>query len=316
MKLFLAEGTTLHEAASKASEVLFSCGVEDARTDAWYLLESVTGLSRAEYLAEPKKLMSKEQRDAYTAAVNLRGSHIPLQHIIGEQEFMGLTFTVNDKVLIPRQDTETLVETALAQLSKEQMPAESQTVQILEIGTGSGCIAVSMEELWEKKRNYAGAEPLPVLEITASDLSEEALDVAKENAYRILDPLLRNRVHFIKSDLFDQIPRPSTGFAMILSNPPYIRTKDIAALDEEVRTHEPLMALDGGADGLTFYQRIVRKSPDFLMPGGQLLFEIGFDQGAAVKKMMKENEFFDVKIQKDLSGNNRVVFGCWEAEHV
>ncbi len=306
--------SSLRQSAADAAGYLADCGVADARTDAWYLLEFVTGLTRAEYLAEPARLMRKEQRDVYTALVNQRGRRIPLQYLIGEQEFMGIPFLVSDRVLIPRQDTETLAEAALERLSREKAGESRDAFRVLEIGTGSGCIAISLEILWEEKR-LGAKTALPPLLITASDLSEEALLVAKENADRLLKGPLRERVRFVQSDLYEAIPPPSRedpaseGFAMILSNPPYIRTEVLGTLAEEVRLHEPLMALDGGADGLTFYRGILGGSSTYLRPGGSVLVEIGYDQGPAVEKMFRAHGFLDVNLQKDLSGNDRVVSG-------
>ncbi|MCD8398767.1 MAG: peptide chain release factor N(5)-glutamine methyltransferase [Lachnospiraceae bacterium] len=352
-------------ACTMAEHYLASCQIEDAAVDAWYLLEYVTGVSRAMYLAERDKKLSEEQRDAYAALVNKRGAHIPLQHLTGEQEFMGLPFLVSEAVLIPRQDTETLVELALdkikAALCSGVLPrgihverdsgargektgtrrgsdtprGEKDRYRVLDLCTGSGCIAVSIaklcEQMWGKKSGNLGKsgkdqEPCESwLEVCASDLSEDALEIARENARR-----LGADVRFFQSDLFAQIPMPvdcenrsvstdsrigenasGVEFDLIVSNPPYIRTQVIEKLSEEVRLHEPRLALDGGNDGLEFYRRIVCESRAYLRSGGWLLLEIGYDQGEDVAKLLRQSGFSQVRISKDLAGNDRVVEGVY-----
>lgn len=281
------ECPTLREAVAGATAYLASGNVADAAVDAWYLMEHVTGINRAGYLAEPRRKMSAEQRDAYEELVNRRGRRIPLQHLTGQQEFMGLNFLVNEAVLIPRQDTETLVETALA-----QMPADTggDPYRVLDLCTGSGCIAVSLAKL-------AGCP----ISVQAADISEAALAVAQQNAKR-----LDASVRFWHSDLFAQV---EGVFDMIVSNPPYIQTAVIDALEEEVRQHEPHIALDGGDDGLYFYRRIARESHVCLAEGGRLLLEIGYDQGAAVTGLLRDEGFSEVRLLQDLAGNDRVVSG-------
>ncbi|MCD7766638.1 MAG: peptide chain release factor N(5)-glutamine methyltransferase [Lachnospiraceae bacterium] len=346
-------------ACKKAEAFLTSCGIEDAAVDAWLLLEYVTGISRAAYLADRDNCMSEEQRDAYAALVDRRGAHIPLQHLTGEQEFMGMPFLVNEHVLIPRQDTETLVELALAKLEqlaaagmesgqilqesvqnapadgsiRESMQKALTEIQVLDLCTGSGCIAVSLTKLWERhygKTSWQPRQESPTdrnscrprqeyqfgqtaagsLRIIASDISEKALIVARENARR-----LQADVQFVRSDLFSAFctrklnKRDFSTFHMIVSNPPYIRSSVIEELSEEVRAHEPRMALDGGEDGLEFYRRIIRESREYLLPGGWLLLEIGFDQGEAVSELMRQNGFLAVQVAKDLPGHDRVVSG-------
>ncbi|MCD8015705.1 MAG: peptide chain release factor N(5)-glutamine methyltransferase [Lachnospiraceae bacterium] len=297
-------------AQEEAKRYFLSCGIEDAAVDAWYLMEFVTGVTRAGYLADRERRLSEELRERFVSLVNQRGAHIPLQHLTGEQEFMGLPFLVNEHVLIPRQDTETLVELALSILERE-IPGcglgagrvcpdsgNQRPYRALDLCTGSGCIAISLEKQWEAR--VGGS-----LELYASDLSAEALATARENTRR-----LGAAVHFIQSDLFAQFSTSDCErFDMIVSNPPYICTPVIEELSEEVRLHEPRMALDGGADGLDFYRRIICESRDYLQPGGWLLMEIGYDQGEAVSDLMRENEFAEVRIAKDLPGNDRVVSG-------
>ncbi len=327
------EDGNLHRAAAGAAQYLAQCGIADAAVDAWILLEFVTGITRADYLADYKKNMTQEQGDVYALLVNQRGSHIPLQYLTGEQAFMGLSFRVSEDVLIPRQDTETLSEAALEKLFSQirnqagtarfalcggEHPAGAGRYRVLDLCTGSGCIAVSMLSLWDEwQKKEKQGDAVPTVEIVAADLSEEALAVARENADHLLQQPLRERVQFLQSDLFENIRRPAgadsaeNAFDLIVSNPPYICTEVIRELPEEVRLHEPELALNGGADGLDFYRRIIPESRLYLRSGGWLFLEIGFDQGEAVSGMLKRNGFSEVKIKKDLSGNDRVASGQW-----
>ncbi len=292
---------SLYRAVKLSEDYLAAQGVEDAPVDALLLLEYVTGMTRAEYLAHREQNMTSRQRDAYVGLIRQRGSHIPLQYLTGEQDFMGLKFQVNEQVLIPRQDTETLAETALEQITSSAGARE--TYRILDLGTGSGCLAVCIAKL-------AGTK----VEILASDLSEKALALARENADRLLRGEFRSRIQFVKSDLFDQVGQKK--FDMIVSNPPYIRTEDLAGLEKEVREHEPVMALDGGADGLMFYRRIIPEGMAHLSPGGWLLLEIGCDQGEAVGDLMRRNGYTGTEVRKDLSGRDRVAIGRREVRDV
>lgn len=274
------------EALKSGAEYLRSREIADAEYDAWYLMEFAGHISRAEYLLRRMEKMPKEVYIRYEELLRERGKRIPLQHLTGEQEFMGLSFAVNERVLIPRQDTELLVEEALKRLRPG--------ARVLDLCTGSGCIAISLKKI------------RPDLDVTASDLSGQALEIARENAKR-----LRADVDFVQSDLLEEL---SGAFDMILSNPPYIPTKTIDTLMEEVRFHDPKMALDGGADGLFFYRRIIAESKSHLTRGGWLIFEIGHDQGETVSHMMMEGSYTGVRVIKDLSGLDRVVVGTWHEE--
>ena len=274
------------EALKSGAEYLRSREIADAEYDAWYLMEFAGHISRAEYLLRRMEKMPKEVYIRYEELLRERGKRIPLQHLTGEQEFMGLSFAVNERVLIPRQDTELLVEEALKRLRPG--------ARVLDLCTGSGCIAISLKKIRAD------------LDVTASDLSGQALEIARENAKR-----LRADVDFVQSDLLEEL---SGAFDMILSNPPYIPTKTIDTLMEEVRFHDPKMALDGGADGLFFYRRIIAESKSHLTRGGWLIFEIGHDQGETVSHMMMEGSYTGVRVIKDLSGLDRVVVGTWHEE--
>lgn len=272
---------TLREAWNLGKKRLTAAEVPDADLDAWYLLEWCTGVSRSHYLAYPDEIISHDQEEQYRASLVKREWRIPLQQITGEQEFMGLSFYVNEHVLIPRQDTEILVEET-AKFLRDGM-------QFLDLCTGSGCILLSLLHL------------KPGVEGTGVDLSPEALKVAEKNRER-----LGAKAALIQSDLFDKI---ESAFDVIVSNPPYIKRAEIETLMDEVRLHEPYMALDGHEDGLYFYRKIAEEAPKYLRAGGGLFLEIGCDQGACVAELLRQQGFADVKVVKDLAGLDRVVEG-------
>ena len=274
---------TLREAYEFGQEQLKKAGIDDAILDAWYLLEFATGVSRAVYFLDNNKQLGKEQEKKYCDYVTRRAAHIPLQHITGTQEFMGFKFCVNEHVLVPRQDTEALVESVLENLKPG--------MDILDMCTGSGCILISLMRLQD---GLCG---------TGVDVSQEALEVACENAKKH-----NVDIQWVHSDLFEKV---DGKYDVIVSNPPYIRTAVIEELKEEVKFHDPFLALDGKADGLYFYRRIIGESPKFLKRDGRLCFEIGHDQGDAVSKLMQEAGFRDVIVKKDLAGLDRVVFGVY-----
>ena len=264
-------------------------GIEEFSLDAWYLLEYVTGVSKAMYFAEPERAVSEENADRYIDCIRQRAAHIPLQHITGEQEFMGYPFYVNEHVLIPRQDTETLVEEAI-QVMRPKM-------KILDMCTGSGCIVLSILKMCREKYYMTD------LQGNGADVSEEALKVARENGRRLGVP-----VTWIQSDLFAKIPEEEK-YDVIVSNPPYIETAVIDTLQEEVRLHDPYIALDGKEDGLYFYRRIISEAGKYLKPQGKLMFEIGCDQAEAVEELMKNAGYEQITVKKDLAGLDRVVYG-------
>lgn len=348
-------------------KILKNAGIVEADLDAWYLFEQSFGISRAQYFLcareniagstaqkmaaqeqtgnslESKnaldcvELWLKEKLSAYENALKKRAARIPLQQIIGQQEFMGLTFFVNEHVLIPRQDTETLVELVL----QEQ---KDKDISILDMCTGSGCIAVSLKKLG----GYAHVE--------GADISEEALKVAKRNSEEILENndvnsdavnsrteqiqncmnLTNNQnkqdnseermvsevrrvsqtgVTFRHSDMFSAFPE-TEPFDVIVSNPPYIPSAVIEELEPEVRDHEPRRALDGTADGLYFYRILAEECAKHLTPGGHVYFEIGYDQGMAVKELLDNHGFKDTRVIQDLAGKDRVVCGAWQTAGV
>lgn len=264
-------------------------GIEEFSLDAWYLLEYVTGVSKAMYFAEPERAVSEENADRYIDCIRQRAAHIPLQHITGEQEFMGYPFYVNEHVLIPRQDTEILVEEAIRVMRPK--------MKILDMCTGSGCVVLSILKMCREK--YYMTE----LQGIGADVSEEALKVARENGRRLGVP-----VTWIQSDLFAKIPEEEK-YDVIVSNPPYIETAVIDTLQEEVRLHDPYIALDGKEDGLYFYRRIISEAGKYLKPQGKLMFEIGCDQAEAVEELMKNAGYEQITVKKDLAGLDRVVYG-------
>lgn len=263
-------------------EKLVEAGIDEAKLDARLLLEYICHTDRNTLLVHGDIERNEMEEQFYRMCIEKRATRIPLQHITGEQEFMGLTFRVNQHTLIPRQDTETLVE--------EGMRHMYDGMRILDMCTGSGCILLSLLKYSNE------CEGIGV------DISEEALKVARENAQR-----LGLKAEFVQGDLFE--PVPEKKFDMIVSNPPYIETAVIETLMPEVRDHEPMQALDGMEDGLFFYRKIVEKASGFLTKGGWLLFEIGHNQGEAVRKLMTEQGFKEVEVVKDYTGLDRVVLG-------
>ena len=369
----LCVGNSVHEfkiwadVLNYGKKILKNAGIVEADLDAWYLFEQSFGISRAQYFLcarenivgstaqkmtaqeqtgnslESKnaldcvELWLKEKLSAYENALKKRAARIPLQQIIGQQEFMGLSFFVNEHVLIPRQDTETLVELVL----QEQ---KDKDISILDMCTGSGCIAVSLKKLG----GYAHVE--------GADISEESLKVAKRNSEEILEnndvnndavssrteqiqnctnltnnqnkqnnsakrkiseasKLSQAGVTFRHSDMFSNFPE-TEQFDVIVSNPPYIPSAVIEELEPEVRDHEPRGALDGTADGLYFYRILAEECAKHLTPGGHVYFETGYDQGAAVKELLDIHGFKDTRVIQDLAGKDRVVCGAWQTAGV
>ena len=278
---------TLEEAYGYGKKVLEEHGIGDASVDAWILLEHITEISRAMYYVNPKQEITSEQKIQYEYFIEQRARRIPLQHLTKEQEFMGLTFEVNEKVLIPRQDTEILVETVLEDLEPN--------MRVLDVCTGSGCILISLLKMLQDGRGQDTVKGVGV------DISKEALEVAEKNARKH-----NTEAVFLQSDLFENV---EGTYDIIVSNPPYIRTSVIEELQEEVKLHDPYAALDGKEDGLYFYKKIIEKSRKYLKPEGKLYFEIGHDQGCDVKELMEAAGFHRVQVKKDLAGLDRIVFG-------
>lgn len=261
-------------------------GVPEPETNARLLLEFVCGTNYNTLLAHGDREVSREKEAAYEALIKRREKREPLQLLTGEQVFCGLTFQVNRHVLIPRQDTEILVEYALKRLQSG--------MKLLDMCTGSGCILISLLAMTEK---VCG---------TGVDISKEALLTAEKNSRRLLPE--EKQPAWVQGDLFSAL---QGRFDMIVSNPPYIPSKEISFLMPEVRDFEPVSALDGGGDGLVFYEKIVRQSQIHLTENGWLVFEIGCSQGEAVSGLLKAAGFAEVEVIKDYAGLDRVAAGRW-----
>lgn len=274
----------IKEQLKAAEEVLARCDVESARIEAEILMAHVLKVGRLYLYVNPELELTQEQIDNYNMLVKRRTNREPTAYIVGHREFMDLDLIVNEDVLIPRPETEVLVETVIDHLNDI-----TRVVRIADIGTGSGAIAVSL------------AKSLPCSMIEAVDISEKSLTVARLNAgrYSVL-----GRITFSLGNLLE--PLNGGKFNAIVSNPPYIPSKVIDTLQAEVREYEPSIALDGGADGLDFYRRLMEESPKLLVEGGFLAVEIGFDQAEAVTNLAR-GHFREVKVIKDLSQNDRVV---------
>ncbi len=260
---------------------LAEAGITEADLDARLLLEEICDTNRSYLLVHGDAPVTEQQHTSYVNWISKRKSRIPLQHILGYQEFMGLRFKVSPDVLIPRQDTEVLVEEAMKHLH--------DGMHILDMCTGSGCILLS---LLRYSNDCVGV---------GADISEAALAVAKENAKQ-----LNLEATFILSNLFENV---EGKYEIIVSNPPYIPTDVIPTLMEEVKGHEPIGALDGYDDGLYFYREIIKNAGEYLYPGGMLFFEIGCEQAEDVSNLMKEAGYQAVTVCKDLAGLDRVVYG-------
>ena len=267
--------------------------VPEAEASAWYLLQSCLGnrdfsFRRSDYFLHRDEEAGEAVKREYSEAVEKRKQRIPLEYITGFTEFMGLVFWVDENVLIPRQDTETLVEWVYPLCSGKR---------VLDLCSGSGCIGLSIAALGNP------------LEVVLSDISAGAVGVAKENWNRLKEECQikdSTKVEVLRGDLW----KPVQGrFDVIVSNPPYIESDTIPELMPEVRKFEPMGALDGGEDGLEFYRKIITDAPNHLNPGGILCFEIGYNQGESVSSLMRERGFAQVEIKKDIAGNDRVVAG-------
>lgn len=279
---------TYRECYEQGCRTLQAAGIEEAALDARLLLEAVCGTDRNDLLVHGEQPVSPEAEEKYLNWIRQRTEHIPLQQLTGEQDFMGLTFAVNEHVLIPRQDTEILVEEVLKELH--------DGMRVLDMCTGSGCILLSL-------LHYSNdCEGLGV------DLSAEALEVAGRNVLKVLTPEKAEHAHFLQSDLFEKV---EGKFEIIVSNPPYIASAEVEKLMPEVRDHEPRMALDGTEDGLYFYRRIIEEAGKHLVSSGMLFFEIGYDQGQAVSELMRTEGYCEVQVVQDYAGLDRVVLGTY-----
>lgn len=261
---------------------LTGAGIADAANDAWLLFNYAFDMDRTRYYMVCDDTADEYKLNKYNECLARRMDKEPVQYITGTAYFMGLEFEVNRNVLIPRFDTEILVENTLRYVNENS--------SVLDVCTGSGCIAISIARLGKAKS------------VTAADISEEALKTAHNNAVK--NDI--NTINFIKSDMLDNIDE---NYDVIVSNPPYIRTMDINGLDREVRKWEPNLALDGHEDGLFFYHILAKEGMKHLNDGGILIMEIGYDQAEDVSSIMEQNKYADIQVIKDLAGLDRVVCG-------
>ena len=270
------------------THVLSAAGISEAALDARLLLEFITGHDRTTLLADPETPVSDDKVREYERLIALRAEHVPLQHLTGTCDFMGIDLIVNEKVLIPRQDSECLVE--------EAMRYVPDGAYILDLCTGSGCLLLSLMHY----RN--GCRGVGV------DISEDALIVARENLRKLeaCGGLNGGSAIFLSGDLYDALEKDEK-FDVMISNPPYIRSDVIPTLMPEVRDHDPRIALDGGEDGLVFYRRIAEHASDHLAKEGMIFLEIGYDQAEDVVHILDDAGFRDIGVVKDLSGNDRVI---------
>lgn len=282
---------TYRELYEEGRRVLEQAGLPDAALDARFLLEEVCGTNLQTLLVFPEKKVTEEEVNQYRAFIQRRKDREPTAMILGEWDFMGLTFRLNKSTLIPEQDTEVLVETALEELKRRGL--REAPLRILDLCTGSGCILLS---LLHELRNAGGL---------GTDLSEEALEAARENAVRLG---LQERGTFRQGDLWE--PVGDERFDLIVSNPPYVPTEVIPTLEPEVRCGEPYAALDGGEDGLVFYRRIMREAAGHLKPSGIIIVESGFDEAPQIAALMQDQKLRGIRTVKDYGGLDRVVLGA------
>lgn len=269
LKGLLADGT----------KMLTQAGIDEAELDARYILEYITGLNSAQYFIHSEDIIEKNKAEEFFRLIERRSKRIPLSYVIGTRDFFGLTFKVDENVLIPEQETELLVEEVIK---------HSEGKSVLDMCTGSGCIAISIALFGKPSK------------VAASDISEKALEVARENA----KSLKAGEISFIQGDMFENV---TDKFDIIVSNPPYIETGEIDELMPEVRDYIPRLALDGDIDGLKFYRIISKEAVKKLNKNGRIFYEIGYNQSRAVAPILLENGFTDVKIMKDYSGLDRIV---------
>ena len=261
------------------TKMLTQAGIDEAELDARYILEYITGLNSAQYFIHSEDIIEKNKAEEFFRLIERRSKRIPLSYVIGTRDFFGLTFKVNENVLIPEQETELLVEEVIKY---------SEGKAVLDMCTGSGCIAISIALFGKPSK------------VAASDISEKALEVARENA----KSLKAGEISFIQGDMFENV---TDKFDIIVSNPPYIETGEIDELMPEVRDYIPRLALDGDIDGLKFYRIISKEAVKKLNKNGRIFYEIGYNQSRAVASILLENGFTDVKIMKDYSGLDRIV---------
>lgn len=276
------EKTSYRKLLTKAANILKDENIKNIEYDIKTILRDTFDIDYNKFVMDMDNEFETDKSLEYEfiSRIEKRKKHIPLQYIINKQNFYGLDLYVNESVLIPRYDTENIVDCIVKDFEG------SKDISVLDLCTGSGCIAISL-----KKHGFE--------KVFALDISDKALEVAKHNAY-----IHNADITFIKSDLYKELPN-DIRFDLIVSNPPYIRTGEIEKLDDEVKDFEPKLALDGGKDGLDFYKKILNLSKDFINKNGSLYFEIGYDQAKDVVDLAKKEGYYNIKIIKDLSGKDR-----------
>ena len=274
--------TSYRKLFAKAVDLLKSSDIENVEYDIKAILTDTFGVDLNKFILDMDNEFEpdKDLEAKYLSRIEKRKEHIPLQYIINKQNFYGLDFYVDESVLIPRYDTENIVDRIVKDCK------ENKCLSVLDLCTGSGCIAVSLKKCGFEK-------------VYAADISDKALAVAKHNA-----KLNNADIIFLQSDLYENFPK-EIRFDIIVSNPPYISTDKIAELETQVKDFEPKLALDGGKDGLDFYKKILKLSKDFINKSGRLYLEIGYDQAKEVVDLAKKEEYYNIQIIKDLSGRDR-----------
>ncbi len=280
----------INELLKLGLEILKDKEFSNPQLESRIILAKLLDVDKSYIYAYGDKEVPKDIESKFLELISKRAQGFPFQYIINEKEFMGLTFYVEEGVLVPRPDTEILVEYVLDYIKKNY---ENKSIKVLDLGSGSGAISLSI------------AKYVPNSYVYGIDIDDIPLKVCNINKERFN----LSNVEFLKGDMFAPIYNMKNTFHIIASNPPYIPRKEIEKLQREVKDFEPRLALDGGEDGLDFYRRIISQAKEFLISDGLLIFEIGYDQGLAVKEIMEHNDFEDVKILKDLQGLDRVVLG-------
>jgi len=292
----------IREAVAQGNADLKFAGVKSPGLDSSLLLAHVLNANRTSLIAMPDKKLTEKQCAAFCGLIERRASGECVAYITGKKEFRGLEFFVNKSVLVPRPDTETLVEAALETVKEEFLPRKGAdrrelNIKVLDLCTGCGAVAIALKN------------EMPELEVHASDISAEALDVANKNAEKLLG---EKKIIFYHGDLFDALSTTHSPFpipySLITANPPYIQSCEIQTLQPEVR-NEPSLALDGGKSGLEIITRIIMNAPKFLEKGGRLLLEADPRQTDSITNLLDKNGFNSLKLYKDLSGSNRVIGG-------
>lgn len=280
LKRLIFNKMTYRELKERGELILRDEKIEESENDSMLLLLNASNIDKAKYLLLENEEVLKDIEKKYLIDIENRATNYPLQYIIGMAYFYGLEIKVNENVLIPRSDTETLVDNVL----KEN---KNKNIRVLDLCTGSGCIAIALKKYGEYEK------------VVASDISKEAIKLAKENA-KINDA----NISFLESDLLDNI---EGTFDIITINPPYIRKGDIDSLQKEVRLYEPKIALDGGEDGLMYYKKLATSAKNFLNKNGKIYMEIGYDEAEDIKKIFSIEDYKNIILYKDLLNNDRVI---------